>query len=791
MESFIQDVNNWKLELTKFNRASVLQKGIMAALSAKKLSTTTSTRRVPLSTIKDGIRAISHALELPEDEARDIIEVATNHVERHGEFQWQEVWPDTASVVKLQKSGQQQLLNMAIALAFLRTSAERETNLSVVDLDIIWGFVRDVLQDTALTQSITHCTDGSLGIPLWIDIVDDQPSELIGLHVWKPGGSRAGPTSVMYTQTPFTASWTIAGGGTEYIVNPTSSPPSGKENAEISKLSTHKQNFHVFGEGLQRTEVEPAALYAKLVLYDTSRCNTPGAQSLRAAPHQTSIIQDEISHITVTDITMAITEFRNWEEHQLPGQQHSEDGEWEEALRLYRNAEHICQSSEWLQQSLYAYITSSTISKMYRMLGRYDDARELLEKIVFDTPQSSARVDCAGELAMVYRHMDRLNDSKRAAESQYDDAKQLNLKKFACRAIGNVGRVNYQLYLESDPKDNDLLEIAISQLNERIERARDIRDVVLEAIGYSCLSLCYLAKGEFQKAIQVARENFRLTGLQKDATKVGFAGAFLGRALLLAGHKEEALTYFTPTSGCSPIIALCKEISNEHRKYIVGMIDAGADLKFRDDQGYSALECAVYNGDDETAKIIEEGLRNQIRQEGGDVDSQMARLIYEANLRKGYRDIFQDRLRPVLLNGKDNPMQQGLTLHTLRQTYASCLTEDKRKEETFDGLKYVRYADFVRAKRLPRSNNGYTRSLSGRQVNQFNPFILFFSYRWIAKDSRSHFDDFSPDDENCTQYKRMLNAIEQFLKLHREIDRAKLCIWIVRKCAFNGFRESY
>ncbi|OAL47946.1 hypothetical protein IQ07DRAFT_514636 [Pyrenochaeta sp. DS3sAY3a] len=710
-----------------------------------------------------------------------ITEVATNHVERHGEFLWQDVWPDAASSVKFQKSSQQPLLNAAIALAFLRPSPEGKVHLSLADLDIIWGFVKDLLQDTALTWNITRCTDGSHAILLWSQIEDDRTVELIGLHVWKPGESRVDPNSVTYTQTPFTASWTLAGGGTEYTVNPTSTTPSEGYKAETSKLSTHTQNFYVLGGELHRTEVESAALYAKFVFYDTSRADTPGAQSLKSASHETSIRHAEPSDTTVTDIVMAITEFRNWEDHQLPGEQHSEDGEWEEALRLYRDAEHICQSSEWLHQSLYEYLTLGTIGKMYRMLGRNTDACECLENIVFNTPQSSARVYSAGELAMVYRHMDRLEESKRAAEAQYNSAKQLNLKKFACRAIGNVGMVNYQLYLESDPKDYDLLESAISQLNERIERARVIKDVVLEAIGYSRLSLCYLAKGDFPRAVQVARENFRLTSLQKDATKVGFAGVFLGRALLLAGHKEEALTYFTPTSGCSPIIALCKEISGEHRKYIMEMIDAGADLKFRDDQGYSALECTVYNGDEETTKIIEQGLRNQIQREGGNVDDQMALLIYEANLRKGYRDIFQDKLRPVLLSGKDNPMQQGLTLHTLRQTYASSLANDKRKEETFDGLKYVRYVDFVRANRLPRSNHGHTRSLSERKANQLNPFILFFSYRWITNDTQQNVA-FSPDDGNRTQYKRMLHAIEQFLKLHPEVDRAKLCIWIDFAC---------
>ncbi len=106
------------------------------------------------------------------------------------------------------------------------------------------------------------------------------------------------------------------------------------------------------------------------------------------------------------------------------------------------------------------------------------------------------------------------------------------------------------------------------------------------------------------------------------------------------------MVLFNEPHGCSPIIALTKEISGEHRRYIQEMIDVGADLKLRDEQGYSALECAVYNGDTKTTEIIEQGLKTQIKREGKE---QLKLFKYEATLRKGYRDIFQDELRPVLL----------------------------------------------------------------------------------------------------------------------------------------------
>jgi diketogulonate reductase-like aldo/keto reductase len=83
---------------------------------------------------------------------------------------------------------------------------------------------------------------------------------------------------------------------------------------------------------------------------------------------------------------------------------------------------------------------------MYRMLGLNDQACASLEEAVIDTPLTKYRVYCLGELATVYRHMTRLEDCRKASEDQYNTAKILNLDNFACRAIGILGMVNYQLF---------------------------------------------------------------------------------------------------------------------------------------------------------------------------------------------------------------------------------------------------------------------------------------------------------------------------------------------------------
>ncbi|KAG9199716.1 hypothetical protein G6514_008271 [Epicoccum nigrum] len=220
--------------------------------------------------------------------------------------------------------------------------------------------------------------------------------------------------------------------------------------------------------------------------------------------------------------------------------------------------------------------------------------------------------------------MDRLEEAKHIAEEQYKGAVELDLQKFACRAIGTAGVLSYQLYLENN--DKSLLNIAIDQLNERVERAQRIQDVVLEAVGTGRLSLCYMAKGDHDQSVRWAKRNYDLMKLQYDATKIGFSRAFLGRALIAAERQDEAVAVINEAGGCSPVISLCNEISGEHRQYIVDLINAGADLKLRDERGYSALECTVYNGDTATTAIIEKGLQAQILREGGNVIEEIAQL---------------------------------------------------------------------------------------------------------------------------------------------------------------------
>lgn len=390
-----------------------------------------------------------------------------------------------------------------------------------------------------------------------------------------------------------------------------------------------------------------------------------------------------------------------------------------------------------------------------------------------------------------------------------------------CRAVGNEGVVKYLLAVEAmervgsmdagDPEGEGkervreevqrLLRAAAESLKERIQLAVQVREghgdvnderVVEDGmdievvrkkyqarawqiIGYSRLSLAYSAIAAFggsdvdqghmrQLSIQTAQEGVRLARSQKDSTVTALAHFYYGKALLADDQPQQALKHLNLDPGfCTPAIALCKQPSAEHRAYLRELVDLGVDLNLLDEHGYSAMDYAVFVGDAEAESILVAGLKSQF----GDDGQKVALLQEGARLRKGYRELFQEQLRPVLLESG------GDCLHKLRSVYAEALDTDAEKRRMFDHLKHLSYADFVNFGRLPRSSDGLHKPFT--PATDDGSYIIFFSYRWINKDPALR----SPDDTDNTQYKRMIDAVELFLQEHPEVDQEKLCIWMV------------
>lgn len=763
---------------------------------------------ISLSSIVRGIRAVGSVVNLPETRLKTVIQDVTANHSAAAQDVSLEAWFHTINLAGYDQD-LHHIATLAAALAFLQTLGREGIIVSSSQLDRVWVAIKAALQCPALPWALTRSAQGLLAIPMWSLIVDGHIDELMRLHVWLPDKQRGNQDVSIHMHQPYGQGWILAGEGTdhafeaipanesdathaEYIVGWRSKEEEGSDQTYKvhsksstanhtgkllrvvpvkSEKHTRDMSYCVPAGVFHRSEVEPDALHATIFFFDSSRGYIPDPAIAGPISPGTFTHERESPNISVSDVVSLVADLRKWEILHDVGEQNSLMGEWEESLRIYRTALHTCQAQTWLNGPRYLHTTLSKIAHKYRMLGLYPQACECLEQAVLDAPLSRIRVDCVGELAVVYRHMDRLEGSKWASEEQYRGAKELRLEPDMCRAIGTLGMVNYQIYLETG--EESLLDLAISQIEERVERAQRLGDVTREAIGHGRLSVCHMAKKNYPEAITSAQRNYDLMQLQHDVSKIGFAGAFYGRALLLAGRKEEALALFNPPAGCTPIISLCREISDEHRQYIKEIIAAGADLKLRDNHGYTALECTVYNGDHATTKIIEEGLRAQISREGGNPD-ELTQYQYEANLRKGYRDIFQDKLRPVLLAAGTD-----FRLQSLRKVYKQCLSAENEKRNTFDQLKYIHLSDFLKSGRLPRSNHGYTQEYTSDARASEDPFILFISYRWIANDPESKSDGDSPDDIYHTQYKRILRAIELFLELHPDVREKKLCIWFV------------
>ncbi|KAF2121328.1 hypothetical protein BDV96DRAFT_594538 [Lophiotrema nucula] len=726
-----------------------------------------------------------------------------------------------------------QLASIAFATSFLRESGRLNILPSPADLDFIWSLVHVAFRNPLITATVSQTSQGNFTIPLHSIIKDGNIDELFRFHVWTPHGKRPNPDWAIHSHQPLGQSWLLAGASRDHTydvryvstqleasyseftvgwADPTSTShnssyrahPKSSALADTGRLirttpfaptENRRNGSYIVPAGVfHRTEVADDTLTATIFFFDAKRgfqsvAPVLGPVGMEPLPHQRDVVTT-----TSSDLADIVDATRRWEDLYEAGMKHVYAGEWEEAVRVLRSALHIVEIERGLKDATrYRYMVTWEIGHMLRMLGRYDAACDILEQAISQMPISAQKVEAIGELACVYRHMTRLEDCMRASQDEYDTASQLGLEKEMCRALGTLGMVNYQLYEKGKNIQN--LNLAIIQLKERVALARKIQDDAIlhetdatvkarvieyarqrEAIAHGRLSLCFIAKQDMERAVQSAYENHKIMLSQNDCTKIAFSKAFYGRALLLSGRREEALQLFNPPDGtCTPIIALCKEPSDEHRGYIQGMIDAGADLELRDEQGYSALDCAIYSGDTKTQEIIEEGLRQKwTRQIEGRVEHER----YLASLRKGYRDLFQDQLRPVLLKtNKEN------TLAQLRETYSETLAKDEEKRRLFDKLKFVRYADFLAAGQLPRSSDkSAVDYIPGEESDGNRDFILFFSYRWIAKDAGSIPLDDSPDDINKTQYYRMIRAAEQFLELHTDVQRDNLCIWIDFAC---------
>ncbi|KAK4460087.1 Tetratricopeptide repeat protein 28 [Cladorrhinum samala] len=735
------------------------------------------------------------------------------------------------------EEGGQQLANIALAVGFLRQASRENLTVTPTELDAVWDLIYEALAGTLTHRrqffSASRSAQGFLAVPLCSLVRDGNIDQLFRLHVWLPDGKRGNPDFALHSHQPFAQSWVLAGEGHDhsYKVEPCTADPAGATHAEYAigwkdsgskadeegasykthqsysivrnteklvcltplrtSLHTRNMSYTIPAAQVHRTEVTPDVLHATLFFFDSRRGFEKHAPVLGPKDGRSFKQLRDPGGFTPTEIAKLVHSLRKWEASIAEGKQYAKKSELEEALRAFGIALHLCEATDCFPNPpLYRHLTLRELGNMNRRFGRYQQAREDLEAALAIIPPSLRSAETSGELGVVYRHMNLLENAKVAFETQYSTSRELNFERGSCRAVGNLGMVNYQLYQQTG--DPSLLELAIRQLEERTESARRLQESVetefadadtkahwrsfattWESIGHARLSLCYASQGKTKEAIASALKSLNHAISLEDPVVIAFSRFFFGRALLLDGQKDEAMSQFNPPGTCTPAMALCKEPSDEHRQYLKELVDAGADMELVDEQGYTALEYAVFNGDAASEALVLEGLRRKLSGHPN-IEIELGNLKAGARLRKGYRELFQDKLRPVLLNG-----DQSDGLRTLRLAYAAALAQDPETRRHFDELKFLPYTEFLEFGRLPRSSDGLaTPFLSPAGVESSTKFVIFFSYRWINTDKTSN----TPDDSNNTQYRRMISATEAFLKLHPDVDRNTLGLWVDHAC---------
>lgn len=489
---------------------------------------------------------------------------------------------------------------------------------------------------------------------------------------------------------------------------------------------------------------------------------------------------------------------------------------WQEKLRLLHELEKLCANEDLPDSESRTQDVLYELGVIRRRLGQYQTAEERLQQALAADPTSNPikRAHILGELAVVLRHGGRFGEALDATNEQYDLARQarptIEADAEQCRAIGNAGMCSYNMASQlpkDDPVAATLLVAAEQQLQERVERAQDLQVRVehdttskwtatatsWETIGLDRLSLVCIAQGRSEQAVRVAEES-QAKQANIDPTITAYSKFFYGNALWHAGQKIESLQQWNAPSGvCSSAIALCKEPSKEHNDYLRLMAGVGVNFDSFDEQGYSALDYAALDDSltsKEAMSIVLDALRvtfsrkTRIERSAHAEDQHQALVeeMLESNrrqalVRRQYRTLFQESLRPKLQEAQNSTSTAHSSIKELRTTYRDFLARLDTQHQTLWPFHYVRYEDFKQSGRLPIYGEGFTQndlSIDSKETSKSSTaevFVIFFSYRWQRATG--------PDDSNNTQWQRMIDAVERYLSLNPDLEAEDIAIWLV------------
>ncbi|OQO05789.1 hypothetical protein B0A48_09884 [Cryoendolithus antarcticus] len=417
-----------------------------------------------------------------------------------------------------------------------------------------------------------------------------------------------------------------------------------------------------------------------------------------------------------------------------------------------------------------------------RRKGNYQQAvRLLVQALAANTEgQNLTHVDITCELGNIYMKIDFIKardlllEALQGAEQLskqadlHDDLDlSISAKVQACRAVGKLGMTKYHIATTAPVRRHPLLEEAIDDLERRVQLAESLqhqlerygdrgnhafRANVMRILGLGRLALCYTALHQHEQALQYVRAAAESASRSTDPLVQGLI------------------------------------------RFYHGMRSLRSRFDRHDEVGYTALDYAVLADDPKCTAIVTRSLRDEMDSrfpdEEAEADRQVAIKLAEAHRRKQYRDIFQLAFRPILAKTSSS-FDSDARLYDLRVQYTIELKTDLRKRELFDKFRSIPYSAFKSLGRLPKPSNvddmaglrEHLRAEVHRTEEQLPawPYIVFFSYEWRRRRvGRLN----EPDDNDHTQYNRMVDAVELLLENQdkttrtRKLTRDRVFIWL-------------
>ncbi|KAM3413738.1 hypothetical protein BST61_g10426 [Cercospora zeina] len=708
------------------------------------------------------------------------------------------------------------LAKVTLGVATLRARSRLQQETSPSEIEFVWQMLYEAL--TALGEGpksfrLSRSAQGFIAIPLCSHVKHGRIEELFRLHVWLPDSQRGASGFSIHSHQPYAQSWILAGTSVDhaYSAEPITRPGADdlaiytigwadskeavsayKTHQSFSKvINTHRyihpglvrsrihtanMSYTIRAGEFHRTEVARDRLHATLFFFDSSRGFVDDAPVLGPAHQESSVQVREVEAHSAASLAKAVHALRCWEASMQQSAEHEQKADSEASQHALTEALRVCHESPTLSKvPYYRSKVLIDLSRVHRSMGMYPKGAELAERVISEGPATGTlHIQALNELGVISRRLDNLQTSKNLFQEQYGQAIRTCDEQERCRSTLNLGISNYLLFKSN--QNSKLLCLAEDQLRESIRLARrlskrlksvDLIDVqTLEALALARLSLCYSARDKRREAVGMTEMSVEPTRSISDPFVRAMSNFLHSRALRDVGEQKKALAMVSVCGAMSPIIAFCRQPSQEHCGYLRELLEMNANFDIQDRHGYSPLDYATFNEHVDARDIVVQALKRQFLSTGAyaDVNLEIERRRSEAILRMSYREMFQDKIRPVLT-------ARPASVRDIRVAYDRALDLEKGKTTTFDRLKYVRYAGLIRFKRFPRSSDDIVEEYSANSTVQH---IIFISYRWTTRDPWGK----SPDDNERRLYQKTMAAIRDFLDSHPGMDAGALGVWI-------------